>query len=388
MADGRAGTPGNGLKAWLARARSTPAWRLLAQTLTRWQEDKASRLAAALSYYTIFSLPPLLLIVIAVAGFFLGRGAVREQVVGQLGSVLGDQGAQAIQVMLENAGWSQGAGILATVVGVVTLLMGATGAFVQLQDALNTIWDVAPRPGGSPLNVVKDRLLSFSMVLVIAFLLLVSLVVSAVLSALGTYLESILPQTLWLARLLSFLLSFTLITLLFALIYKYLPDAEIAWGDVWPGAAVTALLFVVGKFVLGLYLGSSSAASAYGVAGSLIIILLWVYYSAQILFLGAEFTQVYAGQFGSRIVPAEDALRLTDTDRARQGMPPERAITAAIRAEERRGLPAIPPAPGLAPRPGPPRAAREASVYRWLALVISAVAAGLALILFRPGEEE
>jgi membrane protein len=378
MADG-----GSGWKTWLARIRSSTTWGLLQETITRWQEDKASRLAAALSYYTIFSLPPLLLIIIAVAGFFLGRSAVRQQIVGQISSVMGDQGAQAIQVMLDNAGWSQGAGILATVIGVVTLLMGATGAFVQLQDALDTIWDVAPRPGGPILSTVKDRLLSFSMVLVIAFLLLVSLLVSAALSALGSYLQSMLPETLWLARLLSFVLSFGLITLLFALIYKYLPDAEIAWGDVWPGAAVTALLFVIGKFVLGLYLGSSSAASAYGVAGSLVLILLWIYYSSQILFLGAEFTQVYARRLGSRIVPAEDAVRLTARDRARQGIPRQEAVTAAVSAEERRELTAIPPVPGLAPTPRPRQEQVYRSVYRWLALAASAVAAGLALLLFQ-----
>jgi membrane protein len=214
--------------------------------------------------------------------------------------------------MLDNAGWSQSAGVWATVLGVVTLLVGATGAFAQLQQTLNIIWEVTPRPDRGIWAMIKDRLLSFSMVLGIAFLLLVSLVISTALQALSGAIQGLVPDALLVGRILSFVLSFGVITLLFALIFKYLPDAEVSWGDVWVGAAVTALLFAIGKFLLGLYLGRSGAASAYGAAGALVLILLWIYYSAQILGLGAEFTQVYGRQFGSRIVPAENAMRVGD----------------------------------------------------------------------------
>ena len=272
-----------------------------------WSEDGALDLGAALAYYTIFSLAPLLLIVTAVAGLVWGREAVQGQLVSQLQNLVGQQGSEAIQTIIANAG-KHGSGVLATVVGIVTILFGATGVFVQLQSALDRIWNVEPRPGAGIRGFVKTRLLSFGMVLGIGFLLLVSLVVATAVTAVSAWATGMLPGAKVLAEGLTFAVSFALTTLLFAMIFKVLPDVEIAWRDVWIGAAVTALLFTVGKFLIGLYLAKSSVASTYGAAGSLVALLLWIYYSSQILFLGAEFTEVYASRYGSRIKPSRHAV--------------------------------------------------------------------------------
>jgi membrane protein len=300
-------------------------WDLLKEIFSEWSEDKAARLAAALAYYITFSLAPLLLIVIAIVGLLFGQEAVQGRVVEQIQGLVGPDGAQLVQTMLQSTRQS-GSNIVATLIGIVTLLLGATGVFVQLQDALNTIWEVAPKPGRGVLGMVKDRLLSFTMLLGIGFLLLVSLAVSAGLAALSSFLGDLLPGLFEVAKVLDFVISLGVITLLFAMIYKFLPDVKIRWGDVWVGAAVTSLLFTVGKFLIGLYLGYSSAASVYGAAGSLAVLLIWIYYTAQIVLLGAEFTQVYAKRYGSRIVPGADAVFTSDEMRAQQGMP---------RAEER-----------------------------------------------------
>ena len=273
-------------------------WLLLKETFSEWSEDKASRLAAALAYYTIFSIAPLLIIAIAVAGLAFGQEAARGQLDRQIQGLVGQQSAELIQTMVESAS-KPTSGIIATVIAIATILFGASGLFGQLQDALNTIWEVEPKPGRGILGIIKDRFLSFTMVLGIGFLLLVSLVLSALLSALDPYLTDLLPGSIYLLQILNFVISFGVITLLFAMIYKILPDVKIAWSDVWIGAAVTSLLFALGKFLIGLYLGNSSAGSAYGAAGSLVILLLWIYYSAQILLFGAEFTQVYAKKYGS-----------------------------------------------------------------------------------------
>ena len=282
---------------------------LLKETFSEWSKDKASRLAAALSYYTIFSVAPLLIIAVAVAGLVFGREAATHQLAAQAEGLLGAQGAEAIQTLLEHAGRT-GAGIVATVVGVGTLLLGASGAFAQLQDALNTIWEVKPKAGRGLKGMLRDRFLSFSLVLVIGFLLLVSLVISAALAALGKYLSEALPLSSAMIQGLNFAISFAATTFLFALIFKVLPDARIRWRDVWIGAAVTALLFSAGRLLIGLYLGRSSVGSAYGAAGSLVALLVWIYYSAQILLLGAEFTQVYASRFGRGMEPKPNAERV------------------------------------------------------------------------------
>lgn len=310
-------------------------WAIIKETFAEWSEDKAPRLAAALSYYTIFSLAPLLVIAIGIAGLVFERQEARDQVIAQIGGLIGAQGAEAVETMIE-ATQQGNAGLIATIVGLVTLLLGAAGLFGQLKDALNTIWEVAPKPGRGLMGLVRERFLSFTMVLGIGFLLLVSLVITAAISALGEFAAGLFPGSELVMQLVNFMLSFAVITVLFAMIFKILPDVSIAWRDVWLGAAVTSLLFSIGKWLIGLYLGQSSTASVYGAAGSLVIILLWVYYSAQILFFGAEFTQVYANRFGFRVVPEEGAIALTADARAEQGIPHKEALERAVAVEEGR----------------------------------------------------
>jgi membrane protein len=277
-------------------------FKLLQETFQEWQEDRASQLAAALAYYTIFSITPLLIIAIAIAGSIFGKDAARGEIVGQIQGLVGRQGAEVIEVGLNNASQPELSNI-ASIISIGLLLLGASGVFAQLQDALNSIWNVKPKPGSGLWDLIRKRLLSFGMVLAIGFLLLVSLVISAALSGLSNYRSSVLPgfDVFW--QVLNFLISFGFISLLFALMYKYLPDVKITWRDVSIGATITALLFTIGKYILGLYLGAGSFGSTYGAAGSLVIFLVWVYYSAQILLFGAEFTQVYARRYGSQIRP-------------------------------------------------------------------------------------
>ena len=286
-------------------------WELLKATVSQWKQDQASLMAAALAYYTIFSLAPLLIIVIAIAGTVFGEQAAKGELVTQMQDLIGKDGAQLIQTALENASQVKpNQGLIPTLINIGFLLSGATVVFGQLQNSLNIIWEVQTKPGNGIKDFFRKRFLSFSMVLVIAFLLLVSLVISTVLVILGNYLRGLIPGFTYLWQLLNFLISFGIVTLLFAMIFKILPDAKIAWIDVWMGAAITAILFNIGKSLLGLYLGKTSLASIYGAAGSLVIILTWVFYSAQILFLGAEFTQVYTRRWGKEIVPAEYAMRV------------------------------------------------------------------------------
>lgn len=296
---------------------------LLKVTFQEWQEDRASRLAAGLSYYTIFSLAPLLLVAITIVGFVMDPGQIEGELYNQIEDLVGQQGADMVRTMVDNAAASESKG-LAAVVSVVTLLVGATGVFVALKEALNAIWDVRPGPGRGVRGVIKDRLLAISLIPGIGFLLLVSLIADTALSIISRYAADIFPNELWLVaiRIISLVLSFGMVTLLFAVIYKVLPDAKIAWRDVWVGAAVTSLLFTIGRYAIGLYIGNSGTASAYGAAGALIVILLWIYYAAQILFFGAEFTQVYARRFGTQIQPGAGAVRLTDRQRAEQGLVP------------------------------------------------------------------
>ncbi|RYE91664.1 MAG: YihY/virulence factor BrkB family protein [Myxococcales bacterium] len=296
-------------------------WEMLKATASDWSEDKASRLAAALAFYTLLSLAPLLVIAVSVAGLVFGDDAARGQIAQQIGGLVGPEAGKAIEEVLAHAGDRPTAGIVSTVIGLFVLLFSASGVFGELQDSLNTIWEVEPRPGRGVMGLLRDRFFSFTMVLGVAFLLLVSLVASAGLASLGHGLEQALPggKTVW--QVLNFVLSLGVVTGLFALIYKVIPDAKVAWRDVGIGAFVTALLFTLGKFAIGLYLGHSTVASAYGAAGSVVVITVWVFYSAQILFLGAEFTQVYAQRRGSRIVPTANAIPVTAEARAQQGMP-------------------------------------------------------------------
>jgi membrane protein len=294
---------------------------LIKETFNNWVDDKASRLAAALAYYTVFSLPPLLILVIAIAGTFLGEEAARGEVVAQLQSLTGKEGAKAIEAVItgaSNAG--TGSGVSASIISVVILLFGATAVVTQLQDALNTIWKVAPKPGNMIKIFIFQRLLSFGMILGVVFMLLVSLIMSAALGILSQYLGGLFPGLEFIWALIDFVISLSVISALFAMMFKYLPDVKIKWNDVIIGAVITAFLFNVGKYLIGLYLAKSAFNSTYGAAGSLVVLLAWIYYSAQILFLGAEFTQVYARRYGSRIEPKEYAEYITQDAKAQQGL--------------------------------------------------------------------
>lgn len=295
------------------------AWRLVGAAFAEWSEDKAPRLGAALAYYTALSLAPLLLISVSIAGMVFGEEAAQGQIVGQLRGLVGDDGARAIEDMLAHARRPE-SGTIAMVVGVLTLLVGASGVFGQLQDALNTVWEVTPKPGRSWWDVIKDRFLSVTMVFGTGFLLLVSLVVSTALSVAGETLVGVSPGLEAVAQASVGLLSFAVVTFLFAMIFKFLPDARIAWRDVWIGATATAALFVVGKLAIGLYLGHASIGSAYGAAGSFVVLLVWVYYSAQILLFGAELTQVYANRGRGQATPTPNAVRISVEQRAQEGL--------------------------------------------------------------------
>jgi membrane protein len=275
---------------------------LLKTAAIAWYNDSAPRLGAALSYYTVFALSPLFIIIIFIGSLWLDQNTVRAALFEQLGGLVGEQGAQAMQTALK-ATFPQGQGLLASMIAMATLLLTATGLFIELQSDLNSIWGVEEKPGGSLMGFVRNRLLSFAIIVGTGFLLLVSLVISAALVAMGKYFSTRVPgwELAW--QVVNGSVSFAVITALFAMIFKVLPDVRIAWRDVWVGAAVTALLFTVGKFLLGLYLGRNATVSAYGAAGSVVLILLWVYYSGQILFFGAELTQVYANRFGAGFEP-------------------------------------------------------------------------------------
>jgi membrane protein len=273
------------------------AWLLIKETASGFLADEALTRGAAIAYYTIFSIAPLLIIVIAIAGLAFGRDAAEGAVVGQLSGLMGEQSATVLQSMITSAN-NWGSGVLATVIGLVTLLLTATGTFAEIQSALNAIWKAAPSANLS--DIVRARLLSLGLVVTLGFLMLVSLVVSAGLAALGSYLDYLLPGAQILIAVANFVLSLAAIAALFAVIYKILPDKPISWRDVGVGAVATALLFVLGKSLIGFYIGNSGVASSYGAAGALLIILLWVYYSAQVFLLGAEFTKAYAVAHGSQ----------------------------------------------------------------------------------------
>lgn len=288
--------------------RSREALTLVKETVREWSSDQAPSLAAGLAYYTIFAVGPVLVIAIAIAGLVFGRDAARSEVIAQLQGLIGRQGAEVLAGLVAKASEPK-TGVVAVVTGTATLVFGATGVFGALQGALNTIWEVKPVPRKGIWGFVRSRFLSLAMVLGVGFLLLVSLVVSAGLSALHRVSTRLVTGVDPVWNVVNVVVSLAVITLLFALIYKFLPDAKIEWRDVWIGAVATALLFVLGKYAIGLYLGNSSVGSAFGAAGSLVVVLLWIYYSAQIVFFGAEFTQVYAKRHGSWVdaTPAEKA---------------------------------------------------------------------------------
>ncbi len=285
------------------RPRLRAVWALLKDTFTEWSDDEVPRLAAALAYYAVFSVAPMLVIAIAVAGFFFGAQAAEGRIVGQIQTLVGTRGAEAIQVLLAGAN-HRSQGLVATAVGVVTLFFGATGFFSELQETLNRIWNVEKKRRGGIWSTVRQRFASFALVLGTAGLLLVSLLAEAVLGAFTGYLEKHVAAFGLLSGPLTTVFGFALTTLVFALLFKVIPEVDLTWRDVWVGAVATAVLFTLGRLGLALYFGRGTFATTYGAFGSLIVVLFWIYYSAQIVFLGAEFTQVYSRRHGSKGKPA------------------------------------------------------------------------------------
>jgi len=305
---------------------------LLVESFGEWSRHKGSRLGASLAFYSLLSLTPLLLVVVSIAGLAFGEKAAEGQIVTQISGLVGHQGASAIQALLRSTR-NPARGTLATAVGIATLLFGASGVLLELRDALNTIWEVPPNPSRglrSILVVFKERLFSFALVLAIGFLLLVSLVLNAWIAALGTYFSTVLPAPEPLLHVANIVFSFLIVTGLFAAIYKTLPEVKLEWRDMLLGAAVTALLFTIGKFAIGLYLGKASFASAYGAAASVVILIVWVYYSGQIFFFGAEFTRAFSLRYGTHpaarpeIVIARTANNLKrNGDSSQRTVPPK-----------------------------------------------------------------
>ena len=276
---------------------------LFKRALEGWWNDNVPRLGASLAYYTLFALAPILIVAITIAGFVFGAEVVQRHVTTEIGGLVGKQGGEAVQAMLRGAN-QRGNDVLATGVGLVTFFIGSTGAFLELQTALNAIWRVKPKPDAGIKDMLLQRLLSFGLVIGVGFVLLVSLLVSAALTALNQYLGGLVPEITVVWQGVNTLVSLGVTTLLFAMIYQFLPDVDLKLRHVWVGALVTAGLFNIGKYLIGLYLGTSGVASAYGAAGSVVVLLVWVYYSAQIVLLGAEFTRAYVEKFGGRPAPA------------------------------------------------------------------------------------
>lgn len=283
---------------------------MLKDTYAAFDEDNAIKLSASLSYYTIFALPPLMIIILSICGVFFGADAVTGKFFWQINGMVGKEAALQIQETLKNVQLSK-SNLFATVVGTITLIIGASGVFAEIQSSINFIWGLKAKPNKGLIKFIKNRLMSFSMIAAVGFLLLVSLTVNTVMDILNARLMLYFPDaTVYLFHLLNIVILFLSTTLLFSIIFRTLPDGSIAWKDTLMGAFVTSLLFLVGKFAIGYYIGSSDIGSAYGAAGSVIVILVWVYYSAIILYFGAEFTKVYALQYGKKIIPNDYAVEI------------------------------------------------------------------------------
>lgn len=291
--------------------------KVLKKAAWAWGEHRALKMGASLAFYTTLALAPLTIIAIAIAGSFFGEEAARGGIVDRIEHLVGRDGAIAIEALIRKAGEPHQSRI-ATVISVGLLLFGATGVFAELKDSLDIIWEVKRKPGLGLWTMMKTQLLSFAVVVGTGFLLLVSLLLTATLTVVTNWLSHWLPVTVWTAYFLDLLVSFIVITFLFALIFKLLPDVTVSWRDVWIGAVLTAVLFMIGKFLIGVYIGSAGIGSIYGAAGSLVVVLVWTYYSSLILFFGAEFVRAYARGFNSeRIVPKEQAVRMTEVEIAR-----------------------------------------------------------------------
>ncbi|GAA4406852.1 YihY/virulence factor BrkB family protein [Nibrella viscosa] len=301
------------------------AWVLLKASGTGFMEDKALKLSAALAYYTVFSLAPLLVLLMSLASLFFGEEAIQGRIFGEINDLVGNNAAKQIQEMIRNVRLS-GNTITALVTGLVTLLIGATTVFIEIQDSINMIWKVKAKPKRGWLKMIKDRLLSSSLVISLGFLLVVSLVINSLVLALSDILTRYLPDiTLWLVNGINLAISFAVIATLFGIIFKFLPDVKISWTDVKWGAFFTAILFLVGRYLIGLYIQTTGTESTYGAAGSLMVVLIWIYYTAAILYFGAEFTQAYASHFGVRIEPADYAVYVEQQERETEvsSLPPQ-----------------------------------------------------------------
>lgn len=301
------------------------SWTILKNTFNGFLEDRALKLSAALSYYTVFSMAPLLLLLISLAGVFFGRDAIQGHVFSEINGLIGNEAAAQIQDVIRNMELS-GKTNLTIIIGAVTLIIGATSVFGEIQDSINLIWKVKAKPKRGWVKLLKDRLLSSSLIVGLGFLLIVSLLVNGVLAAINNWFKGYFPDiTIFVFGLINIVIGFTVITLLFGVIFKVLPDAKIAWKDVRMGAFFTACLFMLGRYLIGIYIETTSTGSAYGAAGSLIVILVWVYYTAAILYFGAEFTKYYAEHIGAKIEPADYAVYVEqhELERAHAVIPPK-----------------------------------------------------------------
>ncbi|MFD2574125.1 YihY/virulence factor BrkB family protein [Spirosoma soli] len=293
-------------------------WIVLKDAFNGFMDDRCLKLSAALAYYTVFSLAPLLVLIISLTSIFFGQEAIQGQVFGQINGLVGNEAAKQIQDMIKSVGLS-GKTSTALAIGIITLLLGATSIFIEIQDSVNLIWRVKAKPKRGWLKIIKDRLLSSSLIVSLGFLLVVSLIINGIILALSDFLVRYIPSLgVFLVSSFNFLLSTAVVTVLFGVIFKVLPDAKIAWKDVRWGALFTALLFMLGRYLIGLYIETTSTSSTYGAAGSLIVILTWIYYTAAILYFGAEFTLAYANHFGVRIEPAPYAVYIEQTERERE----------------------------------------------------------------------
>jgi membrane protein len=307
--------------------------KVLQGTFFEWNEDKVPRMAAAIAFYAVFSLTPIVVIAFKVAELTFGTNAALREILTQAAFLIGHDGAEAIRLLIENAQPHRST-TTSTIIGLAAMIFATTGVFTELKDSLNTIWEVQPRPGLGIMEMIRHRFFAFAMVLVIWFLMLISLLMSTVLAAVAEFASSHVGGVQFIES----VISLTMVTVLFALIYRILPDVDVAWRDVWLGALTTAALFVVGKYLFGLYLGHSTIGSSYGAAGSLIIVILWTYYSCLILLFGAEMTQVHARLRHARLVPNKDAVHVTEHDRAQQGIPRIEEIQRAAERQDATSL--------------------------------------------------
>jgi len=306
------------MKKFFSKENLKNIWSILLATFKGFGEDRGMKLSASLAYYTVFSLAPLLMLLISIAGAVWGDEAIQGKVFGEINNFVGNQAAKQIQDMIKSVELS-GKTTTALITGIITLLLGATTVFIEIQDSINMIWKVKPKPRRGWLKMLKDRLKSSSLIISLGFLLVVSLVVNGLVLAMGDILSRFLPDiTIIFINIINLIISFIVIAVLFGIIFKFLPDVKIAWKDVRWGAFFTALLFMIGRIAIGFYIQTTGTGSAYGAAGSLMVILVWIYYTAAILYLGAEFTQAYAEKMGIKIAPASYAVHLEQKEIERE----------------------------------------------------------------------